>query len=99
MGDITSHVTPRPDEVHNTCNCRGAICALNAIVKDKIVKFSNNCGTFTIKESGGGESIINRNLNSKLIIINCQNNSGKSRKFRDDETDCAVKFVSRNLVT
>ena len=71
-------VTPRPDEVHSTCNCRGAP---SAIVKDKIVKFSKNCGTFTIKESGGGESIINRSLNSKLIIINCQNNSGKSRKF------------------
>ena len=28
-------------------------------LKDKIVKFSNNCGTFVIKESGGGESIIN----------------------------------------
>ena len=28
-----------------------------------------------------GESIINESLNSKIIIINCQNNSGKSRKF------------------
>ena len=50
-------------------------------IKDKIVKFSKNCGTFTIKESGGGESIINGSLNNKIIIINCQNNSGKSRKF------------------
>ena len=33
--------------------------------------FSKNCGTFTIKESGGGESIINKSLNSKIIIINC----------------------------
>ena len=39
------------------------ICAPNAIViflgvviKDKIVKFSNNCGTYTIKEIGGGEN-------------------------------------------
>ena len=40
-----------------------------------------NCGTFTIKESGGGESIINGSLKSKIILINCQNISGKSRKF------------------
>ena len=57
------------------------ICAPSVIVKDKIVKFSKNCGTFEIKESGGGESIINGSLNSKIIIINCQNSSGKSRKF------------------
>ena len=50
-------------------------------MKDKIVKFSKNCGTFAIKESGGGQSIINGSLSSKLIIINYQNNSGKSRKF------------------
>ena len=43
--------------------------------------FSKNCGAFAIKESGGGESIINRSLNSKIIIINYQNSSGKSRKF------------------
>ena len=49
--------------------------------KDKIVKFSMNCGTFAIKESGGVESIINLSLNSKIIIINCNNSSGKSRKF------------------
>ena len=57
------------------------ICAPSAIIKDKIVKFSKNCGTFEIKESGGGESIINGSLNSKTIIMNCQNSSGKSRKF------------------
>ena len=28
-----------------------------------------------------GESIITKSLNSKIIIINCQNSSGKSRKF------------------
>ena len=66
--------------MHSTCNCKG-ICAPSVIVKDKIVKFSKNYGTFAIKESGGGESIINRSLNSKIIIINCQNSSGKSRKF------------------
>ena len=43
--------------------------------------FSKNCGTSAIKESGGGESIINRSLNSKIILINCLNFSGKSRKF------------------
>ena len=50
-------------------------------MKDKILKFSKNCGTFAIKESGGGESIINGSLNSKTIIINFQNFSRKSRKF------------------
>ena len=57
------------------------ICAPSANVKDKIVKFSKNYGTFAIKESGGGESIINGSLNSKIIIIICQNSSGKSREF------------------
>ena len=57
------------------------MCAPSAIVNDKIVKFSKNCGTFAIKKSGGGESIINGSLNSKIILINCHNFSGKSRKF------------------
>ena len=57
------------------------ICGPSAIVKDKIVKFSKNCVTFEIKDSGGGESIINGSLNSKIIIINCQNSSGKSRNI------------------
>ena len=38
-----------------------------------MVKFSKNCVTFAIKESGGGESIIYVSLNSKIIIMNCQN--------------------------
>ena len=59
----------------------GAICAPSAIVKDKIVKFSKNYGNFAIKKSRRGENIINGSLNSKIIIINCQNSSGKSRKF------------------
>ena len=46
-----------------------------------MVKFSKNCGTFAIKESGGSKSIIYGSLNSKIIIMNCQNFSGKSRKF------------------
>ena len=49
--------------------------------KDKIVKFLKNCGTFAIKESEGGESIINGSLTNKTILMNYQNNSGKSRKF------------------
>ena len=57
------------------------MCAPSAIVNDKIVKFSKNCGTFAIKKSGGGESIINGSLNSKIILINCHNFSGKSRKL------------------
>ena len=43
--------------------------------------FSKNCGTFSIKESGGVESIINGSLNSKIKTIICQNSSEKSRKF------------------
>ena len=51
------------------------------VITFKIVKFSKNCGIFAIKKSGIGESIINGCLNSKIIIINCQNSSWKSRKF------------------
>ena len=43
--------------------------------------FLKNYGTFAIKESEGGESIINERLNSKTILMNYQNFSGKSRKF------------------
>ena len=57
------------------------MCAPSAIVKDKILKFLKNCVTFAIKESEGGESIINGSLNSKTIIMNWQNFSRKSRKF------------------
>ena len=35
--------------------------------------FLKNCGTFSIKECKGGESIIYGSLNSKIIIMNCQN--------------------------
>ena len=52
-----------------------------SIVKDKIVKFLKNCGTFVIKESEGGGSIIYGSLNSKTIIMNCRNFSRKSQKF------------------
>ena len=34
-----------------------------------------------LRKVEGGESIIYGSLNSKIIIINCQNSSGKSRKF------------------
>ena len=34
-----------------------------------------------LRKVEGGESIINESLNSKIILINCQNISGKSRKF------------------
>ena len=54
---------------------------LGVVIKDKIIKFSKNCDTFAIKESGGGKNIINGSLNSKIIIINYQNSSGKPRKF------------------
>ena len=34
-----------------------------------------------LKKVKGGESIINESLNSKTILMNCHNFSGKSRKF------------------
>ena len=34
-----------------------------------------------LRKVEGGESIINRSSNSKIILINCQNISGKVRKF------------------
>ena len=53
---------------------------LEVVIKDEIVKFSKNCGTFAIKESGGMKvQIINFKI--IIIIINCQNGSGKSRKL------------------
>ena len=64
-------------------------------VQNKILKFLKNCGTFAIKESEGGESIINGSLNSKTIIMNCQNFSRKSRKFsRSRMTKRTVPFSS-----
>ena len=45
--------------------------------------FSKNCGTFAIKESEGGESIINGSLNSKIIIINFQNFQGSLKNSLD----------------
>ena len=50
-------------------------------MKDKIFKFLKNCATLAIKKSEWGESIIYGSLNSKIIIMNCQNFSEKSRKF------------------
>ena len=48
------------------CNCRvtfvhqksfsAIVIFLEIVIKDKIVKFSKNCGNFSIKESEGGES-------------------------------------------
>ena len=32
------------------------VVCLKVAFKDEIVKFSKHCGTFAIKESGGGES-------------------------------------------
>ena len=45
--------------------------------------FSKNYDTFAIKESGGGESIINRSLNSKIIIINYHNFQGSLENSLD----------------
>ena len=74
---------------------------LKVVFKGEIIKFSNNCDTFAIKESGGVKFKL-WNFKRIIIIINYQNGSGKPKKIlliSDEETDCTVKFVSRNLVT
>ena len=48
--------------------------------KDEIIKFSKNCGTFAIKESGWVKFQL-CNFKRIIIIINYQNCSGKPRKF------------------
>ena len=52
---------------------------LKVVFKGEIVKFSNNYGTFAIKESGGVKVQIMK-FQKIIIIINCQNGSGKPRK-------------------
>ena len=52
--------------MYGTCNHRVAfvhqklfsviVVFLEVVIKDEIVKFSKNCGTFAIKKSGEGES-------------------------------------------
>ena len=58
---------------------------MKVVFKDEIVKFSKNCDTFAIKESGGGESTNYgqkvENFKNGKMIINCHNGSGKPRKF------------------
>ena len=46
----------------------------------EIIKFSNNCGTFSIKESGWVKFQL-CNFKRIIIIINYHNCSGKPRKF------------------
>ena len=74
---------------------------MGVVIKDKIEKFSNNYGTFAIKESGWGEST-NYGISKDNNINKLPKWFKKASKIlyiSDDETDCAVKFVSRNLVT
>ena len=60
------NVTPRPERVYGMCNRRVAyvhqgllnyfsaiIEFLKVVFKGEIIKFSKNCGTLEIKESGG----------------------------------------------
>ena len=55
---------------------------LKVVFLDEIVKFSKNGDTFSIKESGGVKVQIMETLISyRIIIINCHNGSGKSRKL------------------
>ena len=46
----------------------------------KIIKFSKNCGTFAIKESGGVKFQL-CNFKRIIIIISYHNCLGKPRKF------------------
>ena len=48
--------------------------------KGEIIKFSKNCGTFVIKESGGVKFQL-WNFKRIIIIINYHKGSGKPRKF------------------
>ena len=50
------------------------------VFKGEIIKFSKNCGTFAIKESGGVKVQI-MEFQKIIIIINYQNGSWKPRKF------------------
>ena len=58
---------------------------LKVVFKDEIVKFSKNCGTCAIKENGGVKVQI-MEFQKIIIIINCQNGSGKPRKFSRSRT-------------
>ena len=49
-------------------------------MKDKILKFLKNCGTFAIKESEGGESIIYGSLNSKINCFGAETDREKKEK-------------------
>ena len=53
---------------------------LKIVFNGEIINFSKNCGTFAIKESGGGKYKL-WNFKRIIIIINCHNGSGKPRKF------------------
>ena len=53
---------------------------LKVVFKGEIIKFSKNCGTFTIKKSEGVKVQI-MEFQKIIIIINYHNGSGKLRKF------------------
>ena len=53
---------------------------LKVVFKGEIIKFSKNCGTFAIKESGGVKVQI-QEFQKIIIIINYHNGSRKPRKF------------------
>ena len=53
---------------------------LKVVFKGEIIKFSKNCGTFAIKESGGVKFQL-WNFKRIIIIINYHNGSWKPRKF------------------
>ena len=74
-------VTPRPDEVHSICNCRGAYVHQVPLYRIKLQSFQRIVALFQSRKVEGGESIINGSLNSKIIIINCKNSLGKFQKF------------------
>ena len=58
---------------------------LKVVFKGEIVKFSKNCGTFAIKNSGGVKIQIMEkkleNFKNGKMIINYHNGSAKTRKF------------------
>ena len=58
---------------------------MKVVFKGKIIKFSKNCATFSIKESGEGKIQIMEkkleNFKNGKMIINYQNGSRKPKKF------------------
>ena len=78
-------------------NCFSAIIEfLKVVFKGEIIKFSNNCGTFAIKESGGVKYKL-WNFKRIIIIINYHNGSGNPRKFSRSRITKRIEPLNSSL--